>query len=782
MKNFTFSILFSLLALLGSAQNPVFDWQETELGASNLKAMAIDGNNAVVAGYGNSLFQTADGGATWDTLDILKPYFNLSDLSVEGSIGYIVTAKEKLYDAAPDVYLNGAILKTTDGGITWSTIVDPVLGTEGGPSLNPTDTLSFGINFTTVFAVNDTVAFCSAQWYEYQLDGTESHAGIFKTTDGGQNWVNISGDIGTPVYSMDFYGEKGLMGGSKKLYSADAALDSLVDIFADLPGDGTAYVYDIDYVSETEILLTTTADSIFISNDGGTSFTKLGDLKGANDIQRINDSTIVVTGNSNKSYVSTDNGLSWNPLGIGESIWEIGSTVNDTIMLLAKAKIYKCALSDVLASNYNFVIQEVGDANLQKSFASENHVVVIGNDNNFLSSSDGGTTWTTLALPDMPAVNAFMDEVDFDGLAMVGDEGYASFNRIKFVDYSDQEDIYWSGAIFYTDDNWVSWKSIDVAKIGKENTDDVTIFPNHADCNAVTPQIFIFENDIVLAYVKWYDYVTDTEAKTEHSRVFKTTDGGSNWNALTSDLGSLYVQDIKVLGDTLYIAGRNLLLKSTEANLETGTDTLKFTNLYPILDEGEDDNMFLNAILAEGDELIVITGLDSCFRSHDGGMTFKTFSDSKGGNDIYRFDSNSFMILGSSGKSKFTNDTTTWVDCHPGATCYTIGGVLDGNIFGLARGSMYATSVEALDLLTALPTLYTKAELNVAYTPTSIDLISTDGEIELCSMYTISGKLVLQAQPNNSVFRLNNNQFQTGIYIVNSVVEGKRYVNKIAFR
>ncbi|WP_347841137.1 hypothetical protein [uncultured Draconibacterium sp.] len=779
MKNFTFSILLIFAALIGSAQNPVFDWQETEFGESNLKVMSIDSNNAVIAGYGNSLFQTTDGGATWDTLNLLKPYFNLPDLSVAGNIGYIVTSREKLYDAAPDVYLSGAILKTTDGGNSWSTIAYPVFGTAGDPSINPSNELCFGIDFTTVSAVNDTVAFCSAQWYEYQLDGTESHAGVFKTVDGGQNWINVSGDIGSPVYSMDFYGTKGLMGGSKKLYFADAAQDTIADIFANLPGDGTAYIYDIDFVSDTEVLLTTTSDSIFISNDGGTSFTKLGDLKGANDILRINDSTIIVTGSSNKSYLSTDNGQNWNPLGIGESIWEIGSTVNDTIMLLAKAKIYKCALTDMLAGNYNFVIQEVGDANLQKSFASENYVVVIGNDNNFLSSSDGGTTWTSIALPDMPAVNAFMDEVDFDGLAMIGDEGYISFNRIKFVDYSDKDDIYWSGGIFYTDDNWATWDDLDIAKIGKENTDDVTIFPNHADCNAVTPQIFTFENDVILAYVKWYDYVAD---KTEHSRVFKTTDGGSNWIAITGDLGSLYVQDIEVMDDTLYIAGKNLLLKSTEANLATGTDTLEFTNLYPILDDGEDDNMFLNAILAKGDELIVVTGLDSCFRSHDGGMTFSTFSNSKGGNDIYQFDKNSFMILGGTGKSKFTNDTTTWIDCHPGVTCYKIGGVLNGNIYGLAQGSIYTTSVEALDLTTAIPTLYTKSELNVAYTPTSIDLISTDGDIELCSMYTITGKLVLQAEPNNNIFRLNNNQFQTGIYIVNSVVEGKRYVNKIAFR
>ncbi len=782
MKNFTLTILISLVALIATAQNPVIDWQETKLSDNNLKVMSIDSSNAIIAGYSNAVFKTTDGGATWDTLDLLKPYFNLSDISVEGSTGYIVTSKEKLYDAAPDVYLSGSILKTTDGGTTWSTIVDPVFGTESDPAINPTDTLCFGMDFTTVSAINDSVAFCSAQWYEYQLDGTDSHAGVFKTVDGGQNWVNVSGDIGSPIYSMDFYGSKGLMGGNKKLYSADASLDSITDIFNDLPGDGTAYVFDIDFVSETEILLTTTADSMFISNDGGASFTTLGDLKGANDIQRINDSTIIVTGNSNKSYLSTNNGQSWNPLGIGESIWEIGSTVNDTIMLLAKAKIYKGALSDLLAGNYNFVIQEVGDANLQKSYANGNNVIVVGNDNNFLSSTDGGVTWTSLSLPEMPAVDAFMEEVDFDGLTMVGDEGYISLNRIKFVDYEDKEDIYWSGAIFYTDDNWKTWDDLDVAKIGKENTDDVSIYPNHENCNAVSPQVFTFGDDVLLTYVKWYDYVTDATKKTEHSRVFKTTDGGSNWTAITGDLGSKFVQDIKVMGDTLYIAGSNLLLKSTTANLKSTTDTIEVTDLYPILDEGEDDNMFINSIWVEGDELFVATMLDSCYRSNDGGMTFSTFSDSKGGNDIYRFDKNSFMILGSAGKSKFTNDTTTWIDCHPGTTCYSIGGVLDGYIYGLAKGSLFATSVEALDLTTGIPTILTKAELNVFYKASTIDLVSTDGEIDRCALYSISGKMVSLVEPNSTICSFNKNEFQPGIYIVNSLVKGKRYINKIAFK
>ena len=379
----------------------------------------------------------------------------------------------------------------------------------------------------------------------------------------------------------------------------------------------------------------------------------------------------------------------------------------------------------------------------------------------------------------------FLSEVDYNGLSAVGDEAYTCINRHYLVDYpsdSEEYDIYWSGGVFYTDDNWETYKSVDIKDLGDAYEDDPSLNPYHESCNGVNTSIIHYAgNDVVLLWARWYDY--SGESRTEHSRIFKSVDSGKNWAPITQDYKGSYIRDIKSKGDTVYAVGKELLLVSTVAGTTTVEDTAQFTNLYPNLDENEDDAMYIYTIvLGDDDEFFLTTSADSCWVTKDGGATFETIGNMKGAFDFYKFDNNSYIMMGSKG-SIFTNDGgDTWTECDPGKYIFEIGGVYNDKFYALAKSYIFTNDIANFDLITGIPSILSKAELNVAYGTTSIDLISTDGEIELCSMYTISGKLVLQAEPNNSIFRLNNNQFQTGIYIVNSVVEGKRYVNKIAFR
>ena len=186
MKNFTFSILFSLLALLGSAQNPVFDWQQDTISDGNtLQKMSINGNYAAIAGAGNTFVTSSNGGETWNSLNLMKPYYSLTGISIKNSIGYVVTTREKLYDADQDPLVNGVLLKTTDEGATWSVIDTVVFEPSDDPTLSPSAEKCFGLDYTAVATVNDTVAYCAARWYEYEQGGKEDYSGIFKTGDGG---------------------------------------------------------------------------------------------------------------------------------------------------------------------------------------------------------------------------------------------------------------------------------------------------------------------------------------------------------------------------------------------------------------------------------------------------------------------------------------------------------------------------------------------------------------------------------------------------------------------
>ncbi len=781
MKKFTFLMIFSLLAIFATAQEATFDWVETELSdGNNLKKMSINGDIATIVGYGNAFLKSTDIGNSWDTLKLFDPQFNLPDISMKGSVGYIVTAREKAYDAVPDVYASGVILKTTDGGATWNTIVAPTMGSdENAPALNPTAILSYGLDFQSVETVNDSVAFCGLRWYEYTPAGKEDHSGVFKTTDGGNNWINVSGDLGgSTITSVTFNGDNGFVGGLKMLFKASASSDTLVDIFDSFPNDGNVYFSDIEMIDDNEIYFSTVSDSILFTNDGGANFDKFPGIKGGWDIFKVNDSTLVVAGSKDKSFVSTDNGQTWTSLEISTTIWEIAGVVNDSINMLAKAEIHKCAIADLVSGNYNFVVQEVGDANLQKSFVDGDSLTVVGNDAKFFKYSDAGLTWIPESLPVNPMLDAMLEEVDVSGLSNVGDEAYACFNRFKFVDYpssSDEFDIYWSGGVVYTGDNWESHKFLDIAKVGKADADDITKNPNHESCNgANTSVIELMDDGSVLLWVRWYDYSTDP--KIEHSRVFKTTDGGKNWGVITNDFEKNYVRAIESKGDTIYVVGSQILMISYNGGDE-------FVDLYANLDEGEDDKMFINSVtLGSENQFFLTTSVDSVYMTIDGGVSFTTLSSSKGANDFFMFDYNSWIMMGTTGKSKFTNKGgESWEDCHPGSSIWSIGGIYGDKFYALAKGSVFTNLVENFDLTTSIKEIKLDNELTVRYKPLAIELVSSEHEIERCKVYSITGKLISVAEPHNRTYELQRSNFQPGIYILDALIKGKRHTEKIVF-
>ncbi len=778
MKNFTFLMIFSLLATFVTAQTPVFDWQETELSDGNiLQKMTVNGDIGIIAGYGNSLLKSTNLGDTWDTLNYALPHPNLMDISVKGQVGYIVAGRKKMYDAKPDVFASGVILKTGDGGANWVTLVNATFGTDDNPALSPSATLSCGLDFQSVETVNDSIAFCALRWYEYTTGGYINHSGVFKTVDGGINWINVSGDLnGSTITTIAFNGDSGFVGGLKMLYKASATSDTLIDVFATMPGDGTDYISDITIIDNNEMYLITVADSIYFSNDGGTTFDKFGTVKGGWDIIKVNDSTLVVGGSKNKSIISTDNGQTWKSLELATSIWEIAGVVNDSINMLAKGAIYKCAVTDLVSGNYNWVIQTLGSSNLQKAFiADDNNITIVGNDASFFKSSNAGLTWNSAPLPENEILNAIEDEIDICDLSNVGDEAYICFHRFKFVDYpkgSTEEDIYWPGGIFYTSDNWETAKSVDVAKIGKADADDPSKNPNHDSCFGFNPSVIKYlGNKVILLWARWYEI-----PKVEHSRVFKTTDGGKTWSVISDDLGTNYIQVIAAKGDTVLVGGKETLLKSVNAGDN-------FTDLYPVLDEGEDDNMYINMIrTGNSNEFFITTYADSIYRTTDGGATFETLGGVKGANDIYKFDDNSWIFLGSSGKNKLTNNGgTSWDDCSPVSTIFEIGGVYGDKFYALAKGKIFTNLVENFDIKTAVKEIKLDNELSVRYKPFSIEIVSSENKIERCKVYSITGKLISDDEPNNRNYELQRNNFNPGIYILDTTIAGKRHTKKIVF-
>jgi len=285
MRIFMLFIFLSLTAGYSSAQNPIFDWKKDTLSLGNtLQKMTINGDHATIAGFNNTFLTSNDGGENWKPINLVKPSYDLMDISIKESVGYIVTSREKFYDAAQDVYTNGVIFKTTDNAQTWLTL-EPIFDTINDPALNPLADLCFGMDFQAVETANDTTAYCAARWFEYIPGGKESHSAVFKTGDGGISWQNISGDLGgSSVSCISFNGENGFIGGSNILLKTTVSADTVVNIFSEFPGSGSVYVYDIENVSETEVLITTTSDSVFVTTDLGNSYNAFKGIDGASDI------------------------------------------------------------------------------------------------------------------------------------------------------------------------------------------------------------------------------------------------------------------------------------------------------------------------------------------------------------------------------------------------------------------------------------------------------------------------------------------------------------------
>lgn len=778
MRVFTYFILLVFLPVFSIGQNPVFNWVEVDFGTTNnLQKMTVNGSEAVMAGYGNTFLKSMDSGITWKDASFLKPAMGYMDVSIMGNTGYLVSNREKLYDATPDVYKNGVIYKTSDAGATWSLLDLSGLGAGVDPAVDPNALLAYGFDFQAVECVNDSVAYVSLRYYEFDDGGTNSHSGVLKTTDSGATWKSITGDLGSSVITcISFADTVGYMGGLNMLYKTTTSSDTVTSLIANLVSDSKAYVSDITVIDKDELYVATTGDGAFHSTDGGATFTNYSTL-GANggwDILPINDSTLVFVGGTNKSRVSTDSGATWADCLLGTSIWEIAGVMNDSLFVLAKADIYKIALTDLLAGNYTWVTQTIGADNLQKAYIfNENSMMIVGGGGLAKITSDKGMTWTDIDLPYAPGYD---DDMDFSGLTGEGNVGYACFNRFKLADYptsSDNEDIYFSGGVFVTTDNWETFDDLDMAKLGKDEGDDPSKNPQMSGCNAINPQVIAYLGDeTLLLWARWYDL--SVSPKEEHSRIFKTTDGGSNWKVVSDDFGkSLYVQDMKVNGDTVYVGGNQIFMKSVDKG-ET------FTDMYANLDEGEDDKMFVNSItLGDDGEVFVTTSVDGVLMSANGGNTFTAYEGLGGANDFYKFDQNSFMAIGTTSKSYFTNDGgTNWENCAAPSTVYEIGGVMNDSLYALGRGKYFKIALADLDMTTAVSDLAATSGVKVLYQPTGV-LVVSEKNIDQCILYNITGRMVRNLKPNSTTCKFSKGEFATGIYFISTITNGKRSTHKV---
>lgn len=141
---------------------------------------AIRGN----VSHGDGVFKTTDAGKTWTSLGLAETQ-QISRLRVHPTNPDIVYVAAQGHAFGPNP--ERGIYKTTDGGKTWSKILFR------NDSTGASDLVMDPSNPDVLYA-----ALWQAQRYPWQLVSGGPGGGMFKTTDGGQHWTELTRNPGLP--------------------------------------------------------------------------------------------------------------------------------------------------------------------------------------------------------------------------------------------------------------------------------------------------------------------------------------------------------------------------------------------------------------------------------------------------------------------------------------------------------------------------------------------------------------------------------------------------------
>ena len=341
----------------------------------------IGGRVVTVTGVGqnaNLFYAGAVGGGVWKSTDEGIHWRNISDGKIPGpssSIGAIAVAPSDpniLFagtgetDIRSDVIPGDGIYKSTDAGKSWhyaglrethstsAIVVDPnhpdvVYAASMGhvfvpdPERGVYKSTDGGKSWKKILYVDDkTGAIClvmdakdpsvlyasmwQAQRMPWGLTSGGPGSGIYKSSDGGEHWSNISRHPGLPQGVLGRVGLAVSASNPNILYAIMQAKGG--GVFRSEDAGGTwkrvnsemklrqrAFYYMTIYADpkDPNTVYAPEVDALWVSHDGGKSWKKLRPPHGDNHVVWINpnDTSILLEGNDGGATVSTDGGNTW---------------------------------------------------------------------------------------------------------------------------------------------------------------------------------------------------------------------------------------------------------------------------------------------------------------------------------------------------------------------------------------------------------------------------------------------------------------------------------------
>ncbi len=321
MKKIFYIFLISFNLQINSYSQEWFI-QNTSVNTSDLHSVKfVDENIGWIVGDNNTILKTTDGGETWITLTTgTEGYRNYSCYFTDSNYGYVVG--------------NSRIRRTTDGGTSWNDIpiasgqqlnsvffINQKTGwTVGYPGkiLKTTDGginwLSYfsgtDENFESVYFVNDTLGFVAGSGANFSGNSL-----ILKTTNAGEDWLVCSIEYNEPLNSIYFINKSigYVVGYHHSVFKTTDGGNFWENISSNTIGDWLNSVIfinrDTGWVAGYETDFRKTTDGGLSWIDQSLGIYSLNAILYSIDF--INDTIGWVVGNDGKIFKTTDAGTTW---------------------------------------------------------------------------------------------------------------------------------------------------------------------------------------------------------------------------------------------------------------------------------------------------------------------------------------------------------------------------------------------------------------------------------------------------------------------------------------
>ena len=261
---------------------------------------------------GDGIYKSSDAGESWQSAG-LRDTHSISAILVDTKNPDIVYAASMghVFKADPD----RGVFKSMDGGKSWQKIL--FVDDKTGAICLVMDPNHPDVLYATMWQAVRT---------PWGLSSGGPGSGIYKTTDGGAHWSNITRNPGLPQTALGRVGLSIAASQPNIVYAIIQAKEG--GVFRSDDAGATwkrvndewklrqrAFYYMTIYVDpkDPNTVYAPEVDALWVSNDGGKSFRKLKTPHGDNHVVWINpeDNRILLEGNDGGVTLSTDGGNTW---------------------------------------------------------------------------------------------------------------------------------------------------------------------------------------------------------------------------------------------------------------------------------------------------------------------------------------------------------------------------------------------------------------------------------------------------------------------------------------